>query len=178
MGTQAGERIFLHAAVCGVRSPYPRAVNSLGTNTSCKAGRSLRQTETQSHRLHSITFYDITGIISAGEGSDIAYRWPRWPRRPVWSTLTLQHEFPNNNKHYYVNMMKVKHVNGFEKTNIYLVQIEHLKQFKRQNMTYIRALGALRSSSTSKSLWPLQKTALLYYLLVLKEYILSQTLEF
>lgn len=45
-------------------------------------------------------------------------------------------------------------------------------------MTYIRALGALRSSSTSKSLWPLQKTVLLFCLLFLKEYIFSQTLEF
>lgn len=44
---------------------------------------------------------------------------------------------------------------------MYLVQIEHLKQFKTQNMTYISALGALRSSSTSKSLWPLQNTVLL-----------------
>lgn len=45
-------------------------------------------------------------------------------------------------------------------------------------MTYIRALGALRSSSTSKSLWPLQNKVLLFYLLVLKEYIFTQTLEF
>lgn len=45
-------------------------------------------------------------------------------------------------------------------------------------MTYIRALGALRSSSTSKSFWPLQNTVLLYYLLVVKEYIFSQTLEY
>lgn len=61
---------------------------------------------------------------------------------------------------------------------MYLVQIEHLKQFKTKNMTYIRALGALRSSSTSKSFWPLQNTVLLYYLLVVKEYIFSQTLEY
>lgn len=59
---------------------------------------------------------------------------------------------------------------------MYLVEIEHVKHFR--NMTYIRALGALRSSSTSKSLWPLQNTVLLYYLLVLKEYIFSQTLEY